>query len=226
VTAIENVRMLSGITVDDQHREIVITAEPLESSATSGQWSVKVTFPELPQRSLYDAHVHLAAVLPVAPVRTTPQAIANPLAASAGEAYDRWLFHGPAYQVIQGFTGADESGIDAIVIGAPEGSLSGHNAPWIIDPAIVDAAPQLAMIWSRAMFDVAVLPSRISSYRVYEPLGAGHMEMKLRVRPSNDRQVYYADVWIVRDGRIIAHMEGLEGAGSPQLNRIAASGAL
>ena len=48
----------------------------------------------------------------------------------------------------------------------------------------------------------------------------------LRVRPGQDRQVYHADVWIVREGRIVAHMEGLEGAGGPHLNRIAVSGAL
>lgn len=110
-----------------------------------------------------------------------------------------------------------------MICGVSAQTADGLLTPWVIDPVVIDAAPQLAMIWSRALFDVAVLPNRISSYRVFEPVGVGDVEMKLRVRPGSDRQIYNADVWIVRDGRVIAHMEGLEGAGSPHLNRIAAS---
>jgi hypothetical protein len=171
----------------------------------------------MPQRILYDAHVELASTPPVAPIANFPDPIEAALEATASEAYDRWLFHGPSYKVIQAFAGADERGIDAIVRPGDDGA----SADGVLDHVVIDAAPQLAMIWSRALFDVAVLPNRISSYRVYEPIGAGEVEMKLRIRPGNDRQVYNADVWIVRDGRLIAHMEGLEGAGSPQLNRIA-----
>ena len=226
VAAVENVRMLSGITVDSVGREIIVTAEPTARDEQTGRWRVKITGADLPQRSLYDADVVLAATLPTAPAFPGPAAIQIPLAASASEAYDRWLFHGPMYQVIEGFTGADERGIDAIVRSGGTPKVGDIQLPWVIDPVVVDAAPQLAMIWSRALYDVAVLPSRISSYRVYEPIGDGNVEMMLRVRPGQDRQVYHADVWIVREGRIVAHMEGLEGAGGPHLNRIAVSGAL
>ncbi|MBL9125786.1 MAG: polyketide synthase dehydratase domain-containing protein, partial [Planctomycetaceae bacterium] len=174
----------------------------------------------------YDAEIELVESLPAAPPLREPSAISAPLAASANEAYDRWLFHGPMYQVIESFGGADETGIDALVRGSATPVVDGASIPWVLDPVVVDAAPQLAMIWSRALYDIAVLPSRISSYRVYAPPGDGPVEMRLRVRPGSDRQVYHADVWIVRDGKLIAHMEGLEGAGGQHLNRIAISGAL
>jgi NAD(P)-dependent dehydrogenase (short-subunit alcohol dehydrogenase family)/acyl carrier protein len=217
VAAVENVRMLSGITIEHDTREILLRVEPLSGDQQSRRWLVSIRPVEMPQRILYDAHVELASTPPVAPIANFPDPIEAALEATASEAYDRWLFHGPSYKVIQAFAGADERGIDAIVRPGDDGA----SADGVLDHVVIDAAPQLAMIWSRALFDVAVLPNRISSYRVYEPIGAGEVEMKLRIRPGNDRQVYNADVWIVRDGRLIAHMEGLEGAGSPQLNRIA-----
>jgi hypothetical protein len=220
VSALENVRMLSGITVLPPQREIVVTAEPLERGAARGTWRVRISAPEAPQRSLYDAHVQLASALPEGPWPHSPQPIESPLGASADEAYERWLFHGPTYQVIESLTGADERGIDAVVRRESPAARR-HDQPWILDPVLVDAAPQLAMIWSRALFDVAVLPSRITRYRLYEPVGEGDVQMMLRMRPGEDRQVYQADVWIVREGRVLAHMEGLEGAGSASLNRIA-----
>lgn len=217
VAAVENVRMLSGITIEHDKREILVRVEPFTGETQTLRWLVSIRPVEMPQRILYDAHVELSSRPPVAPEANFPDPIETELEATASEAYDRWLFHGPSYKVIQAFAGADERGIDAIVRPGDDGA----STDGVLDHVVIDAAPQLAMIWSRALFDVAVLPNRISSYRVYEPIGAGEVEMKLRIRPGNDRQVYNADVWIVRDGRLIAHMEGLEGAGSPQLNRIA-----
>ncbi len=217
VAAVENVRMLSGITIEHDTREILVRVEPLAGDGQTCRWQVSIRPIETPQRILYDAHVELSCRQPVAPEASFPDPIETGLEATASEAYDRWLFHGPSYKVIQEFAGADERGIDAIVRPGDDGS----SMDGVLDHVVIDAAPQLAMIWSRALFDVAVLPNRISSYRVYGPMGVGEVEMKLRIRPGNDRQVYNADVWIVRDGRLIAHMEGLEGAGSPQLNRIA-----
>jgi hypothetical protein len=217
VAAVENVRMLSGITIEHDKREILVRVEPLTGERQSCRWQVSIRPIEMPQRILYDAHVELSSRPPVAPEADFPDPIETELDATASEAYDRWLFHGPSYKVIQAFAGADERGIDAIVRAGDDGASTDS----VLDHTMIDAAPQLAMIWSRALFDVAVLPNRISSYRVYGPIGAGEVEMKLRIRPGSDRQVYNADVWIVRDGRLIAHMEGLEGAGSPQLNRIA-----
>jgi len=217
VAAVENVRMLSGITIEHETREILVRVEPLAGEGQTCRWQVSIRPVEMPQRILYDAHVELSCRPPIAPEANVPDPIESDLEATASEAYDRWLFHGPSYKVIQAFAGADERGIDAIVRPGDDGA----STDGLLDHVMIDAAPQLAMIWSRALFDVAVLPNRISSYRVYEPIGTGEVEMKLRIRPGSDRQVYNADVWIVRDGRLIAHMEGLEGAGSPQLNRIA-----
>jgi len=74
VAAVENVRMLSGITVDSVGREIIVTAEPVRRDTDTGCWRVKIAGAEMPQRSLYDADVYLAATLPTAPAHPGPAA--------------------------------------------------------------------------------------------------------------------------------------------------------
>jgi len=46
------------------------------------------------------------------------------------------------------------------------------------------------------------------------------MEILLRMASSASAQSYLADVWFVRDNQLLAKIEGLEGAGNSDLNRL------
>jgi hypothetical protein len=134
---------------------------------------------------------------------------------SVREAYRRWLFHGPSFWMIEKFRGLDTNGIDATL------GIDDYARPnWIFDPIVLDVGPQLATLWSQANHGTTILPSQIAAYRHYGPMEVGPVEAILRVRPGADGDLVRADVWFLQQGRVVGHMEGLEGAGSLELNRI------
>jgi hypothetical protein len=145
-------------------------------------------------------------------------------AVSAEDAYERWLFHGPLFQVIEKLDGLDRHGIDATVRPACSRQCVGTQATdgWLIDPIVLDAAPQLSILWSRATHGTTPLPSRLARYHRFGPIGTEPVELRWRVDPGHDGQNLRAKVWFLRDGRVVGQMDGLEGAGSAGLNRLAA----
>src|SRR5262249_57564141 len=101
VTQVVDVRMFSGIVLEENQREIVLRAEPAQASADGGEWRVRITDPRKKNRPLYEARVCLAAVLPPPPEAPDVEPPAEAFPLSTREAYDRWLFHGPRFRVIQ-----------------------------------------------------------------------------------------------------------------------------
>src|SRR5262249_51195085 len=147
---------------------------------------------------------------PTAPA-VAPIAEASPV--SAHEAYQNWLFHGPAFQVIEKLKGLDPSGIDASVRVNPARSglaVSASGRGWLIDPMLLDAAPQLAILWSRATHGTTPLPNHVETYHRYGPLGTGPVEMRWRVDPGHDGHTLKARVWFLKEGRVVGQMDGLE----------------
>ena len=142
---------------------------------------------------------------------------------TATEAYERCLFHGPAFQVITEILRVDETGIDAIGIPSDATQCMARSVgPWHIDAVILDATAQLALLWSEITHDIVMLPTRAARYQAFGDLGREPVEIRLRTRRTAERNTYKADIWIIREGVVLGHVEGLEGAGSSQLNRIMA----
>jgi hypothetical protein len=225
VTRVSNLRMFSGVVLEDRRREVMLRAEPFGRDPRGGEWRVRLTDPSMPARPLYEATVQMAPE-PVAPPTPPPaDPIDRPPPLVAGEVYRRWLFHGPLFQAIEQLRGLDDRGVDAVVRpSSPRLCLGEHvRRGWLIDPVVLDAAPQVALIWSRATRGTSALPSRIGTYHRYGPMGDGPLEMIFRVDASaTDAHTIRATAWFVRDGRVVGLMEGLEGAASAQLNRIGA----
>jgi hypothetical protein len=171
---------------------------------------------------LYQANVELAARAPVSPPLPEIPLIEIPASLDASEAYQRLLFHGPHFQVIQRLGGLDETGVDATLARV-------HGADWtdgngqelVADPLVLDAGPQLALVWSRMNHDTTPLPSGVDNFYRYGPMNGDAIDAYFRVAPGADGYMHRADVWFVREGRVIALLEGLESAATPSLNRLA-----
>jgi len=73
------------------------------------------------------------------------------------------------------------------------------------------------------VFDTSPLPNRVAVYHRFASMGDEPLECLFRVDPASNESWYKADVWLLRDGKVVGLMEGLEGAGSAELNRIARS---
>jgi NAD(P)-dependent dehydrogenase (short-subunit alcohol dehydrogenase family)/acyl carrier protein len=226
VTTVEDLRMQAGISLTNARRELILHAERTSSAAAESAWRVRITTAETGVRVLYQATVQLAPGYPPAPDRLPVERIATAWETPAEKLYDEWLFHGPLYQAIQSFVGANAQGIDAIVQPSDAGQFmnrpqdqAASAARWLVDPVVLDVAPQLGIVWARRTHDVAMLPNRVARFHIYEPFGAEPLETLFRIQPGSDAEVFRADVYFVRAGRLLAQLQGLEGAGSQQLNR-------
>lgn len=226
ITHVENVRMFAGVVLNGPRYEVVLRAEPLDVDDQGGQWRVRIVASGKVPRPHYESIVRLAATAPTPPPAPELPRISEPFPLdTVDEAYRRWLFHGPLFRGIQELRGLDASGIDAVIGPSCPRQCLGRDvtAGWLIDPVVLDVCPQFAMLWSRATFDTSPLPNRVAVYHRYGPLGDGPVEALFRVDATTDESSYKADVWLIRDNQVIGLMEGLEGAGSAALNRIAGS---
>ena len=215
VAEVNNLRLFSGIVVEGQTREVSIAAEPIERTEAKAEWRVRIGDPRRPTRPCYESTVRLVPQLPQRPTLPRIEPLREDFPLDAAGAYERWLFHGPTFQVIKQFRGLDDRGLDATLEPRPEA-----DAGWIVDPTLLDAAPQLALLWARAQHESSVLPSRVASFRRFGPVGSGPIELTYRVDPGADGQAVRATAWFHRDGQVLWCVEGLEGVGSVGLNRI------
>ncbi|MBX7165577.1 MAG: SDR family NAD(P)-dependent oxidoreductase [Pirellulales bacterium] len=225
VTHVENLRAFAGIVLDEPTRTILVRAEAIDWQESGGVWRVRIVDPQKPGRPMYESLVRVSAFEPEVPEAPNLPRIESAFPLPVPEAYERWLFHGPILQAIIELRGLDPSGVDAVFApGNVEHCLGGARpAGWLIDPVILDAAPQLGMLWSRAVHDTSPLPNRVAVYHRFGPLGSEPVEALFRLDPSSNENWYKADVWLLRGNRVVGLMEGLEGAGSAALNRIARS---
>ena len=222
VIEVADIRMLSGIVLEKHAKEVTVRAELTQRDKARSRvaradsrrrWQTTAL-------SVGSDSVEFAPTRPAAPVIPN---IEQASLLTATEAYERCLFHGPAFQVITEILRVDETGIDAIAIPSDATQCMARSVgPWHIDAIILDATAQLALLWSEITHDVVMLPTRAARYQAFGDLGSDPVEIRLRTRRTAERNTYKADIWIIREDVVLGHIEGLEGAGSSQLNRIMA----
>lgn len=82
------------------------------------------------------------------------------------ELYDgESLFHGPRFHSVRSLRGVSEHGAEAIVAGVRALEWSGEH--WPLDPAAIDGALQLALVWAQEVLGAATLPMAVAECRVY-----------------------------------------------------------
>ncbi len=125
------------------------------------------------------------------------------------EAYDDGnLFHGPDFEVLTEIKGISEGGGVANLKGS---RLMGWPAEgWFADPAALDGALQIGLLWGMQTMGKQTLPMRMDSYTPFvtapvdEPL-----ECIVRKRSNSSKRIV-ADVLLrSEDGQILAEMLGV-----------------
>lgn len=158
------------------------------------------------------AHYRCTALMSAEPTPTDDDGLVG--AESDGdswtsEVYDGdVLFHGPAFQVIGEITGVSDSGMTAVCQGIHAAGWA--TASWTSDPALLDGALQLALLWTKRQLDLASLPTSIGSVRLFAEPQAGQHSMALVGRQTTAHMVM-CDVEIrSADGLVVAQLEGIE----------------
>ncbi|MGH3981514.1 MAG: polyketide synthase dehydratase domain-containing protein [Pseudonocardiaceae bacterium] len=234
VTELCDVQVLNGLVLDDGPRCVTVraaAAQPLDDSAREGDGILEgegvldVTVVDTrTQRAAYRAEVVVRRALPAAPLDTAWSTGAlEPYPVPLEQVYDQLLFHGPLMRGITRIEGIGDSAMVATLTPSrPQRCLTGGEGRWIIDPVLIDSSFQLCVLWARARLDMTPLPARIRRYQRFAavPDAPVRCELHAQVRAGGhllDTQYAFRDA----RGGLLAVIEGMEGACSRSLNRLA-----
>jgi hypothetical protein len=145
---------------------------------------------------------------------------------SVAKAYDEWLFHGPRFRVIEKIEGLSRSGAGARVRAShPQQWLNGaEGMEWVFDPALLDAAAQMAWLWSRAFRDEAALPARFGRVVRYRARCPERMHMEYERIETADPSLIRGNVtFFDEQGEPVMAIEELDSIASAALNRFGGS---
>jgi NAD(P)-dependent dehydrogenase (short-subunit alcohol dehydrogenase family) len=224
VAALHGIRLLRGVTVDDED------GTPVRISAVprGDQVEAAIAGSDGPRRH-YRAVVALRHATPAEPPGT-PAALVDlpPFPMSIEDAYRDLLFHGPIFQRIVAIEGMDARGARALLrASAPCEALAdpAEGAAWLLDPILLDAALQVQVLWARLQWDVTLLPAEIGSHvrATGAPVPAGELvRLELRIRRRSQPPLCHADHWFYDpNDRLMATLGDVVGVGTQALNRLA-----
>ena len=139
------------------------------------------------------------------------------------EIYSHWLFHGPRLHGIESVEVSTTQGIRAWVRGAPaprEWVRTPWRQQWIVDPLILDAAFQLAIVWTQRHLGEPCLPVSIGLMQLYGRFAAKQRyQIQLIVKEQHPHRLM-ADVAILNEqDRIVAVLDDFEAVVDKQLHQ-------
>ncbi len=222
VAEVSEIKMLQGFRLEgDRPRPLELTVLGSEHGDASGfKATVELRSPGAEGRVHYRASLLLSDRLPEEPF--TGSDLSPRASLSAREAYRNLLFHGPCFQAVVSLTGLDERGAVAQVVPSDPAEFRTGVAPgsqWLFDPALIDAAAQLAWVWSCQQRGAAALPNRFGCIRRFANAGRAHRMLFEVARDCPEHQVR-ADVLVLDDrDRLVFTIEGLESTANASLNR-------
>ncbi|MEU5879380.1 SDR family NAD(P)-dependent oxidoreductase [Spirillospora sp. NPDC047279] len=118
-------------------------------------------------------HPHYRALIEPDPGPLEPLRPPEDLEPSArDEVYDGGtLFHGPLFQALAKIEGVSATGARGSVTGL--GDLDWRDGDWQTDPAAIDGALQLAVVWAEGLLGGATLPMALGEFRAHRTGSAG-----------------------------------------------------
>ncbi|MGX5397248.1 SDR family NAD(P)-dependent oxidoreductase [Streptomyces anulatus] len=119
------------------------------------------------------------------------------------------LFHGPRFHALRTVRGVSEHGAEATVAGLRSlGWADGHGP---LDPAAVDGALQLAVLWGEKVLGAATLPMAVAECRVHRRGPAdGAVRCVVRGRKAHDTGARCDAALIDADGSVLVELLGVE----------------
>jgi NAD(P)-dependent dehydrogenase (short-subunit alcohol dehydrogenase family) len=229
VAAVEDLRVLRGLVIEpDRGKSVQLKALP---STHADAESLKVTAEILDPLSnlpFYRAIIRLQLEL-----NESPKLWVAPLkggqSLNPSQAYQQYLFHGKCFQLLSAIPQLTQQGIDARIRASQplewfstRSSLPRPSVSWLFDPAIIDLAPQLAIIWTRVQHAMTVLPSRfgvVTRYRL--PALSTPSQVAFRVTDAQQYNLTYEAIFFDEENNVHFYLQDFQGTGSSQLNRLA-----
>ncbi len=148
----------------------------------------------------------------------------KPYGKTAAQAYDTILFHGRALQGIKSINGYSKKGIEVVTCLAPLPDQWFKNplqSKWVIEPMMLDAAFQSAILWTYEKKGQVCLPSFIANLRLYSSFKNlhGNIRILFTVNEETKNKIKGYFTFLNEDNTVVASITGFEAITDPSLNK-------
>ncbi|MFK7917913.1 MAG: beta-ketoacyl synthase N-terminal-like domain-containing protein [Ilumatobacter sp.] len=208
LAGLNDLRVLSGLVADEfvagGDLDLVVSVRSSEATADGRTLAL-----ELHDPSTGRMHYRCTAELTAAALFPDDAASSAPGEAWVDDIYGGdILFHGPAFQVIDAVTSVSDAGLTADLAGVS--SLDWPNEAWVSDPALLDGALQLALLWAGRQLGGGSLPTAIASVRPFAAPGPG-LHTAVLVGGRTTANMATCDIAIrSAAGTVVALLEGID----------------
>ncbi len=203
---LSDVCVLSGLVAPDflagGDLELLLTAEPAADDASS----FRLDIADGSGRPRYRCIAELDVNSPERQVKV--EAVAAD-AIRLESVYDGGvLFHGPAFRVLDDLVLSPGSGLTARVRGAIDRQWP--TDVWISDPAAIDGALQMALVWTEHVLGCPSLPTGIGRVHLSAPPISGSLHATLMARGATANKVTCDVVLRNEAGHVVAELLEIE----------------
>ena len=217
LTGIDDMRVLSGITLNGAPENIAVMAGKAKKNGSVFEVDVQiVTGREAADKRLrYAARAVLSADYETPPLFTEPPSLASGgYERSVAEVYEQILFHGPELAGIREIYACNRAGIKAAVSCAPaprQWIAQPLRNTWLTDPMVLDAAFQLAIVWCYENAGLVSLPVSFKQFRQYrQAFPADGVIAVLEVKQQSGHKIRGDFNFLDADGTVVARMTDYE----------------
>ena len=209
--AVRDVEVLKGIVVEDR-RDLTLSWAPVPGEGRS----IAVAIEGAPSGSAAAVR-HYRGVIDLdgpAPPEAPPEAnglAADPFPDTVAEVYGAQLFHGPAFRVIDEIVGISEAGAVAWIRTSAPAALGVAAPRWRTDPAVIDAALQLVLIWVQHKRGSGALPTALGAIRWYGDDGGtprARLQCRLRMEEATASNGRFSALFVDDADRVVASLSG------------------
>jgi NAD(P)-dependent dehydrogenase (short-subunit alcohol dehydrogenase family) len=227
IIGVQSLQVLKGIVLNDKARKIRFTARTKRQSSHEEdilEIETEITELERPDISCYRAIVLTGKQFPEASYyEYETLSKLRPFPLTTAEAYERWLFQGPYFQGISVIDGMNDHGISGVLSPSSpyQAFAKSEKDEWIIDPVILDASLQLAILWERAFHDMMPLPARFLRYHRFASTPIAPVHCYVHTKSDLNGHILVTDNYFVdNSGRILGILEQMEFSCTKALKRL------
>jgi hypothetical protein len=220
VVEVRDSRLLKGLQLDDINQKIKVVVNPPPYGSSDG-FDVTASI-QSDKRMHYKAVLRLEQKYPEGFTYEPEAHVEKQL--TVEKAYNEWLFHGPCFQVIKTIDGLSNQGsVCDVVTTQPAEWLHSASADdaWIFDPALTDAAAQMALLWGRSFNEQSALPARFGKVMKFQQTLPENLRMCFERKGNEQPNMIVSDVYFIdENNNVVLLIEDLECISSPELNRL------
>ncbi|WP_299976543.1 type I polyketide synthase [Desulfobacula sp.] len=225
-SGIDNMRLLKGIKPGKKNLSINVSLEKCKPDENGYGTFSNITSENGSKHSFIHSSctVILKDRLPKPPVLSKAAFMElKPYSIPVNQAYLDVLFHGKALQGIQSINGYSKKGIEIITCLAPNPDQwfkTPYNSKWSIEPMMLDAAFQAAILWSHERMGQVCLPSFIANLRLYSSFDKlkGNIRILFIVNEETKTKIKGYFTFLNEENTVVASITGFEALTSPSLN--------